>query len=81
MISSTTGPASQPAPENQRMEHDGHIDPEPIIPSTKDIGIQVQVTHIVSLMTMAHPMVQYHISTKVNSSIPYKLYTQNLHCT
>ncbi|KAK4303651.1 hypothetical protein Pmani_019424 [Petrolisthes manimaculis] len=36
-------PASWPDPEDQRMEHDGHIDPQPLIPSTKDIGIQVQV--------------------------------------
>ncbi|KAK4315599.1 hypothetical protein Pmani_013188 [Petrolisthes manimaculis] len=36
-------PASWPDPEDQRMEHDGHIDPQPLIPSTKDIGIQLQV--------------------------------------
>ncbi|KAK4322997.1 hypothetical protein Pmani_006274 [Petrolisthes manimaculis] len=35
-------PASWPDPEDQRMEHDGHIDPQPLIPFTKDIGIQLQ---------------------------------------
>lgn len=41
----STDSESRPDPEDQRMEHDGHIDPEPHTPPTKDIGLQVQVTH------------------------------------
>ncbi|XP_045137534.1 uncharacterized protein LOC123519911 [Portunus trituberculatus] len=36
-------PAPQPDHVDQRMEHDGHVDPESLTPSTQDTGIQVQV--------------------------------------
>ena len=52
MSSYATDPAPQPDPVDQRVEDDGHVDPEPLTPSTKDTGLQVQVTHIVHLIIM-----------------------------
>ncbi|XP_045120355.1 uncharacterized protein LOC123509843 isoform X2 [Portunus trituberculatus] len=36
-------PAPQPDHVDQRIEHDGHVDPNPLTPSTQNTGIQVQV--------------------------------------
>ncbi|XP_045101932.1 uncharacterized protein LOC123498665 isoform X2 [Portunus trituberculatus] len=36
--------APQPDHVDQRIEHDGHVDPEPLTPSTQDTGIQLQET-------------------------------------
>ncbi|MPC96609.1 hypothetical protein E2C01_091878 [Portunus trituberculatus] len=41
MSSFATHPAPQPDHVDQRIEHDGHVDPEPLTPSTQDTGMQV----------------------------------------